>query len=716
MTNALKKHTSPVALIIDDDLSLRLTMGAALKKAGFSVLDAANGQEGLDMLRKESVDFIMLDVVMPGMDGYEVCREIRRSGLSSYVPVVMVTGLDDPGSIDLAFEAGADGFVTKPINWAMLGHRAKYMLRAGKAFSEVNRVRNRLEKTQTIARIGSWEMDLFSNTFTCSPEACQLSAVDYGDGEFTLEQFLESVRVEEREEVFRQICTALEQRRSFSVDYRVVPADGTVRYILCHGEVIEGSEHNPGVMLGVVQDVTRLREAEEEIRLLAFYDGLTGLANRMLFLDRLDQEILAAKRKGEKLALLYLDLDQFKRINDTLGHHYGDLLLKQVAEVLKRCIRGADTVSRAGSLSVDPVVARLGGDEFTILLSGLREPKHAAGVAQRILGKIRGPYLLEKHEISITTSIGISLYPMDGQDRMALLKHADTAMYHAKNSGRNNYQFHTKALNAAVVERFNIEHDIPRAMENDEFALYYQPKVEVKSGRIVGAEALIRWIHPERGMIPPDKFISVAEETGLITHINRWVFDRAGWQLSQWDKVGINPGVIAVNLSGYQLGQQNVMEIVEEGKGRIIDFSHLEVEITENILMQNIKENSRGLQVFTDNGVRVALDDFGTGYSSLSYLTSFKVDTLKIDRSFVMGCARNEQNIVVIKTIAAMGHSLGHKIVAEGVETREELKIIYDIGIDEAQGFYFSPPVSADEFAELVAANTVYNVSNEDEI
>ncbi|MCP3890717.1 MAG: EAL domain-containing protein [Desulfobulbaceae bacterium] len=692
----------PLALIVDDDLSLRIAMSAVLKKVGFSVIEVDNGKDGVDAFKKSRPDFILLDVIMPVLDGYKACKAIRSLPGGDYVQILMATGLDDSRSIDSAFEAGANGYITKPLNWTVLGHRARYMLKAGRAFRELNKSKTRLAKTQELAKLGNWELNLNTGEFICSKEATVLLGGLSKDGILRLGDLLAPVHPDELSTVTKEIEAALAAQESFSIDYRIVLPDGSTRYILNQGEILYSDDNGAGVMLGAIQDVTQLKAAEEEIRLLAYYDGLTGLANRMLFLDRLDQEIAAAKRSGQKLALLYMDLDQFKRINDTLGHHHGDLLLKKVSDVLQRTIRGTDTASILSRVQSASVVARLGGDEFTILLSELKEPEHAAVVARRILKEIAGPYMLEGYEVSVTTSIGISIYPGDGLDGTLLLKHADTAMYHAKNHGRNNYKFYTKALNVEVVERFSIERDIPKAIEDDEFALYYQPKINVKSGEIVGAEALIRWHHPYRGLVPPDRFIAIAEESGLIKGVNDWVLKTVCSQWHQWKSTGLDPGVLAINLSGYQLAKQNVLEAIAQNEIYDLDFSKLEVEITENILMQDTKGNAQVLQYLHDYGIRIALDDFGTGYSSLSYLTSFKVDTLKIDRSFVMGCVETPKNLVVINAIIAMGHSLGMKVVAEGVETGEEFELMKQMGVDEVQGFFFSPAVPADDFARLL--------------
>lgn len=707
MIQKIPGQENAVALIVDDDRSMRMAMRAALTKHGFEVKEAENGRHGIEMFEAHQPDLILLDVMMPEIDGFEVCSTIRQKTGGEHIQIVMVTGLNDTESTERAFNAGADGFIAKPINWVMLGQRCKYMLKAGRAFQELYLSRSRLAKTQELAKLGNWEINLSTGAFSASPEACALLGLKGDASLVTYDDFFANIVDEEKGVTQELIESALKARKSFSVNYRVLLDNGYERHILNHGEMLSSNNQVQEVMLGVVQDVTQLQKAHEEIRFLAFYDGLTGLANRMYFINRLNHEIAMAKRNNQRFALLYLDLDHFKGVNDTFGHHIGDLLLKRISTVLRNCIRTTDIASRVSTDMVDPMIARLGGDEFTVLLTAIGAPGHVAAVARRIIKEIPVPYVLDGHEITVTASLGISLYPLDGEDANFLLKHADTAMYQAKNRGRNNFQFFKKSLNKAAVERFELEQDIFKALERKEFVLHYQPKINVRSGCVVGAEALIRWLHPRRGMVPPNDFIPIAEETGQIVSINEWVVEEACRQWKQWENDGYQPGIVAVNISGYQFAQQKVLETIQGGLEKAgLDPTHLEIEITENILMQDTKDTVEVLQQLKQLGTRIALDDFGTGYSSLSYLASFQVDTIKIDRSFVMGCDSKQKNTIIIKAIIAMGHSLGMKIVAEGVETDKEFGVIRHLGAEEAQGFLFSKAIPAAEFAKSIRTHT----------
>ena len=693
-------------MVVDDEPSMRIVICEALKSSGFEAIEASGGHQGIELIRSHKPDLVLLDVMMPDMDGFETCQRIKLSPEGKYTQILMVTGLEDVESIKKAFEVGANGFITKPLNFTMLVQQVQYMLRAGHAFKEMYINRSRLTKTQELAQIGNWQFDFRTDTFTCSAEAGQLLGLDFNNGTLSLDEFLKPVVQTDRLRVKKSLTRAIESKKSASLDYGIHFTDGTQKSILNKSEIIFDEQDLPALMLGVVQDISQLKKAEEEIRFLAFYDGLTGLANRMLFMDRLDQVIKDSTRNKKHFAILFLDLDNFKRINDTLGHHIGDLLLKKVAENIKNSIRCSDSATRMTALKAqeESVIARLGGDEFTILATDLNGPESAALIARRLLGKVSEIYNLDGHDVSVTTSIGISVFPEDGADADVLLKNADTAMYHAKDEGKNTYQFFTDAMNQAVLERFSIDRDLRKALQRNELVLYYQPQIDMSNRKIVGAEALIRWHHPNRGMIPPNKFIPIAEETGIIVEINKWVLCEACRQAEQWIIDGHDPIRVAINLSGYKLADQNIIHslksILHEAQ---FEAKNLEIEITENILMQDTDETVSTLNKIKDLNLRIAMDDFGTGYSSLSYLTTFPVDTIKIDRSFVMDCTADSKNLVIIKAIIAMGHSLGKKIIAEGIETEMQYHLLKELGCDEAQGYYFNHPIPPEEFEQLIA-------------
>ncbi|HAK61477.1 MAG TPA: hypothetical protein DCO77_14045 [Nitrospiraceae bacterium] len=446
------------------------------------------------------------------------------------------------------------------------------------------------------------------------------------------------------------------------------------------------------------------KRAEAQILHMAYYDNLTNLPNRLLFQDRLSQAIVQAERYERMSAMLFLDLDNFKRINDTFGHRIGDLLLKAVADRLKESVRDSDSVARQHADILNVTVARQGGDEFTVLLSEVRKPQDVARVAQRFLDKLARPFLLDGHEVFITASIGIAIYAIDGKDFESLLKNADAAMYHAKGQGKNNYQFYKQSMNATALEKLELENDLRRALARKEFLLYYQPQIDVRTGEIVGMEALIRWQHPVRGLVSPADFIPLTEETGLIVPIGEWVLQTACKQSKAWQAAGFAPIPVSVNLSSRQFRQRVLLQTIEQAMDASgLDCRHIVLEITESVVMQE-QEASRALLVeLASKGLRLAMDDFGTGYSSLSNLKRFPIDAIKIDRSFVMDITTDPDDAAITKAIIAMGRSLNLNVIAEGVETEEQLAFLYQQGCHMIQGFLISRPVPMEEAAKLLA-------------
>jgi diguanylate cyclase (GGDEF)-like protein/PAS domain S-box-containing protein len=440
----------------------------------------------------------------------------------------------------------------------------------------------------------------------------------------------------------------------------------------------------------VFRDVTAARVLAEQIAHLAEHDALTGLPNRLLLNDRLDLAISRANRETGMLALLFLDLDNFKHINDSLGHPVGDKLLKSVAQRLQDCVRAPDTVSRQG------------GDEFVLLLQDVQQVDDAAFTAERILKVLKKAHSIEGHELHVNTSIGISIYPDDGLDAPTLLKHADTAMFQAKSAGRQNFRFFKPEMNVKAVERQSIEEDLRHALERQQLSLQYQPIINLKSGAITGAEALLRWTHPDRGSVPPAVFIPVAEDSGLIVAIGAWVLREACKQAKAWADVGLRPITMSVNVSALQFRSKNFLQSLNAALDETgLKPESLNIEVTESGIMERTHFGVSALQALRERGVQVAIDDFGTGYSSLSYLRMLKVDALKIDQSFVRGISNTPDDTSIISAIISMGRSLKLRLIAEGVESANDLGFLKAQGCNEAQGFYFSHPVTAANFAGL---------------
>ncbi len=473
--------------------------------------------------------------------------------------------------------------------------------------------------------------------------------------------------------------------------YQIETRPGELRWFSVNGKPIFENGRFKGYR-GTGTDITKRKQAEQQIEFLAFHDPLTGLPNRVLLQDRLQQALAQAERSKTRGALMFLDLDNFKSINDSLGHAIGDLLLVAVSQRLRDCVRDTDTISRQG------------GDEFVILLRDLHDKEDCLPALTKVMGSLQTPFQLEGHELSTSVSIGVALFPDDGQDFESLAKKADMAMYQAKEVGRNTYRFFDAAMHAEATDHLMIRSGLRRALERGEFTLHFQPQIDLRDGRLVGAEALLRWQHPDHGLLPPGRFIPIAEDSGLIVPIGEWVIQQACRQAKRWEDAGLPSFVVAVNLSAVQFRRGNVEQTIQQALAESgLSPARLELELTESILIQNVESVLTTVQRLKQLGVKLAIDDFGTGYSSLSYLKRFDIDKLKIDRSFIRDLASDPDDAAIVHAIIRMAHSLNLLAIAEGVETPELLQQLRMFGCDEAQGYHFARPMPADEFAVYLA-------------
>jgi diguanylate cyclase (GGDEF)-like protein/PAS domain S-box-containing protein len=574
--------------------------------------------------------------------------------------------------------------------------------RLSQAFSDLSESQARLINAQRIAQIGHWNWNLVSDELKCSDEIYRILGVTPEQFTPTSRGLVDIVHPEDRDALSNAISAAIKSRQPLTQELRIVRPDGIVRAVHQQGEVTYNSEGRAVEMQGTVQDITERKHAAEQIRQLELYDRLTGLPNRHLFKEQLSHAIVSARRTSQVIVMLSLGLDRFKRVNDTLGHEGGDRLLKEAAARLAKSLRPTDYVGRDEPDTIRQSVGRPGGDEFSMLLA-VSHAEDAAKVARRVLEALAQPFVLGVDEVVVSASIGVALYPLDGDDADSLLKNADAAMHFAKEQGKNNYQYYNGTMNASAVERLSLESKLHRALERSEFSLFYQPKIDVKTGLIVGAEALIRWRHPELGLVSPADFIPLAEETGLIIPIGEWVLQTACAQISAWKQAGLTQVPVAVNISAKQFHQQNLPEVVSRALAMHAVEPHLlDLEITESTAMQNAEATSATLRELKALGVTIAIDDFGTGYSSLSYLKRFPIDSLKIDRSFVTGLPGEQDDASIAQAVITMAHALRLKVVAEGVENEAQRHFLAVHACDEMQGFFFSRPVPADECTTLV--------------
>ncbi len=521
--------------------------------------------------------------------------------------------------------------------------------------------------------------------------------------------------LEEDDIVGRPITDLLDGRLSQHIDSlaggkavrdreHVLPAaDGGEVTVILNASLMRDRFRNPVAYLYNIRDISHRKAAEDRIRQLAYQDDLTDLPNRVQFNEQLETCLAVAGAEGMAVTTLFLDLDRFKRINDTLGHSAGDELLRQVAERLRHCIRQTDLLGAAHPSGASSFVARLGGDEFIVCLFDLKDKDEAAMVCQRILKTLARPFQLEQYEVFVSASIGVSRFPEDGTDVQSLLKNADTAMYHAKESGRDNFQYYDASMNATAMERLALEADLRKALDRDELSLAYQPQIDQITGEIIGAEALLRWVHPVRGTVSPADFIPLAEETGLITRIGTWVLNEACRQTAAWHRDGLGPITVAVNLSERQFRRQNLLRAVAgalEASG--LPPASLDIELTESMLMNKATAAVETLKCLKMMGVKISVDDFGTGYSSLSYLKRFPIDVLKVDESFVRDVAANPDDAAITTAIIAMARSLNIDVIAEGVETPAQMQFLIDHGCTKMQGYMFGRPMPAGQFATLL--------------
>ena len=703
MTDTGAAGAPSLILVADDETTGRLLLREALEAAGFAVEEAANGAEAIDAFTRLKPALVILDVLMPEVDGFEATAAIRQLPGGDTVPVLILTGLDDVASIKKAYEVGVTDFASKPINLLVLGHRIRYMLRAKTALDDLRESEARLAAAQEIARLGNWERDLVTGSMQWSAETYRLYGMSPGSFTPDWERVRDRIHPDDRDLVHRATEEAIRGERPYSVDIRIRVEGRGERFVHEQAVVIRDAAGRPVRLSGTTQDITDRKEAEGQIRFLAYYDGLTRLPNRALFLERLNLALVNARRDRRTIALLFFDVDRFKHINDTFGHSVGDRMLTTVAERLRKCLRSSDTITRGDPLGSSDTVARLGGDEFIVSITDITRIEDAAKIARRMLESLAEPMHLDDHELFVTASIGISVFPHDGPDAETLLKNADSAMYHAKEAGRNQYQFYNPAMNASALRKLSLENNLRRALERDELVLHFQPLVDADTERIFGAEALVRWKHPDLGMVPPGDFIPLAEETGLILPIGEWILRRACEEARTWQSAGYPTLKISVNLSARQFREQRLIDMVRKALSEaVLDPRTVELEITESVLMRNVEEAIGTLRGLRSMGLRISLDDFGTGYSSLSYLTRFPIDTLKIDRLFVKEIVSRPADAAITAAIISMAAGLSMEVIAEGVETREQLQELRSRGCRLMQGFLFSRPVPAEEFRRLL--------------
>jgi len=695
-------------LLVDDEPRMRSSLRQLLEGDGRDIMECGTGEDAITVLKGHDIALVLLDINLPGISGLDVMEWITNFNTS--IRVIMVSADANIDSAIRALRGGAVEFIRKPYDLVEIQHKVDNALQRSSLERSNALMTKRLEFSERMHRF------LVENSpdliYTLDTNGCFMfingraeSLLGYSRDELIGREYTAIVH-EEDIEIAKHAFTERrrDNRATTNVEVRLKCKDNhlfearkIVAVVSAMGIYEENSDSTDPLTrrfigtYGVARDISERKKAEETISFQAMHDHLTHLPNRRLFKDRLELSISQSKRSGRLVGSMFIDLDRFKLVNDTHGHAEGDELLKNVAHRLRSCVRAGDTL------------ARQGGDEFTVLLPDLYRPEDASIIAEKILDALKTPFLVRGQEFRATASIGIAVYPNDGDSADLLLKNADIAMYKVKANGKNNYLFFTPEMNACYHERISLENELRQAINRSEFELYYQPKISIREDRIVGLEALIRWRHPLHGLLSPASFIDLAEESGLICDITDWVLAEACGQMARWREKGLADLCIAVNVSPLEFTHSDFLERIRYNITKFrLPADTVEIEITENLLLHDIPGVIEKMRHLRNHGVRISIDDFGTRYSSLNYLRKFPISTIKIDQSFVRDLTDGVRVSPILHAIIGMARGFGLHLVAEGVETMFQMKTLNELGCDEMQGYLFGKPMPAAELEQTL--------------
>ncbi|MFK8067028.1 MAG: EAL domain-containing protein, partial [Gammaproteobacteria bacterium] len=695
-------------LIIDDDPDTRKLIEHSLSNEVFDFLHAGSGELALEIIEQTPPDLIMLDVIMPGIDGFNTCVQIRDHEKGTPVPILIMSSLDDMDSINNAYNAGATDFVIKPFNPTLLQYQIKFLLKSKRIHEELKSTQQRLDTTQRIANLGHWEWSFNDNIVTWSDEVCQIMGFTASTKSASHYEMANKIHVDDAARVKDLIKSVIQQKTGYQVEHRITLPNHQIKTVLQEAKILLDRKGNVEKVVGTLQDITDQKMSEDKIKTLSYYDKLTGLPNRKL-LKRLLKKYIQKAHPKQAIPVLTITLDRYKLITDSYGHAFGESLIRKIAIRLIRSVKDSvyyarndyENIFQKPNLKKHLTIAHCGGDEFVVLLPEISEVDDTALIAKNITDSLSKPYLIDGQEVRATASIGISVHPVDGKDSDALLKSSATALYHAKRQGGDGYKFYTAKMNTRAFERLTLETQLRRAIDENQFILFYQPKMSLSTNKLVGMETLLRWEHPELGLISPDDFINVIEKTGLVISLGERIIKAACDQIKQWESQGYQLAPVAINLSPVQLRQKDLhLRIGRILKKTKVKAQMIEFEITENSLMNNIDRTISMLKKLRLLGTQISLDDFGTGYSSLTYLKHFPVNSLKIDRSFVENVTSDQDDAAIIKGVTAMAHNMQLEVIAEGIEDQEQLTFLKNIGCDYGQGYFYSEPVDAKTFTK----------------
>jgi diguanylate cyclase (GGDEF)-like protein/PAS domain S-box-containing protein len=684
-------------LIVDDNEMNRDMLARRLARKGYAIGLAENAKELLERVKQDAVDLVLLDIEMPRISGLDALKALREHYSQAELPIIMVTAKNQSDDIVTALDLGANDYLTKPIDFPVALARIGTQLSHKQAQEALKESEERYALAARGSNDGLWDWNLSANVVHFSPRWKAMLGYEEGEIGNKPEEWFDRIHDADRDRVKEEIAAHQKGLTPhFESEHRVLHKEGNFRWMLSRGVAVHDASGNVLRMAGSQTDITEGKVS----------DPLTGLPNRLLFIDRVGRLVKHSKRRKDQLfAVLFLDLDAFKMINDSMGHLIGDQLLLGVAHRLEKCLRATDTIARIGETFT---VARLGGDEFTVLLDHIKDPSDAKRAAERMMKALAPPFILGGKEVFTSVSIGIALSNPAYEQPEDILRDADTAMYRAKSLGKARYEVFDADMRASVMARLQLETDLRHALERGQFRNFYQPIVDLVSGEIAGFEALLRWQHPTRGLLGPVEFIPVAEETGLIRELGWWNLREACRQISEW-RTGLiahSNLTISVNLSAKQFLQPN---LVEDIRKLLVELAlppeALKLEITESTVMADPSAAVEMLQQIKSLGIRLAIDDFGTGYSSLSYLHRFPLDTLKIDRSFISVMEDDGEGMEIARSIVPMANNLRLDVVAEGIETIQQVALLKKLQCKYGQGYYFSRPLAAEGIAALLAGD-----------
>jgi diguanylate cyclase (GGDEF)-like protein/PAS domain S-box-containing protein len=692
-SDLLAQRENPLLLLVDDDLVILSMLKKTLEKQGYDTVAAHNGSTAVELFQSINPDLVLLDIFMPIMNGYDACEAMRKCNPENTVPIIMLTGLDDLTSIERAFDAGATDFITKPINWSLFSQRLRYALRARDMDLALRKSQLRIRHALDVAMLGYWDWELTNNNFIMPDSVLKMLGIESVELQ-GIESFIDLVPKDDKDRVRYAFSAAKENGTGFIIEHKIITNDRTERYIYQHCEVLMNANGSSRHALGTIQDITALKRAEDMILHQAYHDMLTDLPNQVLYKERLNHAIKVAERGQNKIGVIMMDIDRFQLINESLGHDSGNEVLVAFAGFLRSFIQQGDTVSR------------ISGNEFAILLENPASMDDISGLIRDIRMSLNSnSFDLTDEKIYLSLSIGVSIYPDDDMDAENLMQHANAAMRKAKAQGGGQECFYTADMNRRVHDRLRMEGDLRHALEKNQLELYYQPQVNVESREIVAMEALVRWNHPRRGVIPPARFIPLAEESGLIHALGYFVLDRAISQTRIWHDKGYKLRV-GVNLSTRQFMQKDLIEQVKKILDKYrLEARYVDLEITESIAMQDAESSIQKMLQLKKLGVKLSMDDFGTGYSSLSYLHKFPLDILKIDRTFVMDIEGAAGGGAIALAVMAMAKSMSLEVIAEGVEAEAQYEFLKANKCDIIQGYLISRPLTESEFEKYLQKN-----------